>query len=54
MVPHYGIFSKFYFSRLVKSMHAAGDKYSNFKKNVGPPNYQYAKRYMPLEHNDYL
>lgn len=35
-------------------MQGAGDKYSNFKKNVGPPNYQFNPRYMPIEHNDYL
>jgi hypothetical protein len=31
-----------------------GEKYSSFKKTVGPPNYQFNPRYDPIEHNEYL
>ena len=54
MVPHYGIFSRYYFGRMMKSNLAQGVKYSSFKKNVGPPHYQFNPRYVPLEHNEYL
>lgn len=53
-VPHYGVFSRWYFGRIMKSEMQAGEKFSSFKKNPGPPNYQFNPRYMPLEHNDYL
>jgi hypothetical protein len=39
---------------MIKSMQGQGEKYSSFKKNHGPPYYQFNPRYMPLEHNDYL
>jgi len=54
MIPHYGMFSRFYFGRMMKSVQSASEKYSNFKKNNGPPYYQFNSRYAPLEHNDYL
>ncbi len=53
-VPHYGLFSRYYFGRMIKSGLAQGTKYSSFKKNVGPPHYQFNPRYVPLEHNEYL
>ena len=54
IVPHYGIFSRAYFGRMLKSMLTSNEKYGSFKKNCGPPNYQFNPRYVPLEHNDYL
>jgi len=54
IVPHYGIFSRFYFGRMLKSMLGADEKYSSFKKTHGPPYFHFNPRYMPLEHNDYL
>jgi len=54
IVPHYGIFSKFYCGRMIKSCLNQGVKYSSFKKNHGPPFYSFNPRYMPVEHNDYL
>lgn len=54
MIPHYGIFSRIYFGRMLKSMQSSAEKYSSFKKNQGPPYYHFNRRYMPLEHNDYL
>ena len=54
MVPHYGIFSRWYFGRVLKSQMSMGEKLTNFKKTHGPPYYHFDKRYVPLEHNDYL
>jgi len=54
IVPHYGIFSRIYMGRMIKSMASQAEKYAGFKKNSGPPYYQFAKRFVPLEHNDYL
>ena len=54
VVPHYGIFSRFYFGRMLKSQQGADEKYTSFKKTHGPPYYHFNPRYMPLEHNDYL
>lgn len=54
VVPTYGLYSRFYFGRMLKSCSGEGEKYSSFKKNYGPPHYHYNPRYMPLEHNDYL
>jgi hypothetical protein len=53
-VPHYGLFSRFYFGRMLKGMLGQAEKYSGFKKNHGPPYYHFSPRYTPLEHNDYL
>ena len=53
-IPHYGVFSNMYFKRFTKDSQKAAEKYTSFKKNVGPPNYQFTPRYMPLDHNDYL
>jgi hypothetical protein len=53
-IPHYGIFSRIYFSRILKTMQGTADKYTSFKKNSGPPHWNYNPRYSPLEHNDYL
>lgn len=39
---------------MIKSMLSADEKFGSFKKNCGPPNYQFNPRYNPLEHNDYL
>lgn len=38
-VPHYGVFSRIYFGRMLKTQMQMGEKYTSFKKNVGPPNY---------------
>lgn len=50
-VPSYGLFSKMYFSQMMSSNFKVGKKYSGFKKNFGPPNWNYAARYDPLEAN---
>lgn len=39
VVPHYGVFSKIYHGRMMKSMLSVDEKYGNFKKNHGPPYY---------------
>jgi hypothetical protein len=54
MIPHYGIFSRIYFGRLIKSQLGAAEKYSSFKKTEGPPYYQFSPRYLPIEYNDIL
>jgi hypothetical protein len=54
IIPHYGVFSKFYFGRMVKSCLGQGEKYTSFKKNQGPPHYSWKARYDPLEHNEIL
>lgn len=54
MVPHYGVFSKFYFGRMLKSTMGQDEKYSSFKKTHGPPYYQFNARYGPLEHESFL
>lgn len=54
IVPHYGIFSRAYFGRVLKSMLGAEEKYSSFKKNNGPPFYHFNARYPPLEHESFL
>ena len=53
-VPHYGIFSSLYYFRILNSIQGQADKFASFKKNVGPPNYRWNPRLMPLKHNDYL
>ena len=53
-IPHYGIFSRWYFGRMIKSQMQMGEKFSSFKKTHGPPYYHFTPRYVPLEHNDYL
>jgi hypothetical protein len=53
-VPHYGIFSYWYFGRQIKQQMKMGEKYTSFKKTHGPPYYEFNPRYVPLEHNDYL
>jgi len=53
-VPSYGLFSKFYFSRMMGANFKEGKKYSDFKKNFGPPHWRYAARYDPIESNEYL
>jgi len=53
-VPHYGVFSKFYFGRMMKSSLAAGSSYAGFKKHHGPPYEKWSAEYDALEHNEYL
>jgi len=53
-VPHYGVFSNAWFKRFTKDSQKAADKYTSFKKNDGPPHYNFKARYVPLQHNEYL
>lgn len=53
-VPHYGLFSKFYFNRQMSSNLSVCQGYSSFKKDHGPPHKHYPANYDPLEHNEYL
>ena len=54
IVPHYGIFSRFYFDRYVKQAQSLSGKYTGFKQNAGPPHYHYNARYDALEDNEFL
>jgi hypothetical protein len=54
IVPHYGIFSRFYFGRMLKSVQGQDEKYSSFKKSYGPPFYQFNPRVAPIEHDPFL
>jgi hypothetical protein len=53
-IPHYGVFSNMYFKRHTKDSQKAAEKYTSFKKNNGPPYWNFSPRYMPLKSNDYL
>jgi hypothetical protein len=53
-VPHYGIFSRFYFGRMLKSTQGQDEKYSSFKKNFGPPFYHFNPRVAPVDHDPFL
>jgi len=52
--PHYGIFAQRYFHYALKGEHKASVKYTDFKKNHGPPYSRFPKEYDELEHNEYL
>lgn len=52
--PAFGVFSWGYFKRYLKTTMGEAEKYSSFKKNNGPPFWNYSARYNDLEHNDYL
>ena len=54
MVPHYGIFSRFYFDRFVKSATSVAGKYTGFKQSYGPPHWNYNVRHDSLENNAFL
>lgn len=54
VIPHYGIFSRFYFGRILKSQVAQDEKYSSFKKSYGPPFYSFNPRVVPVEHDSFL
>lgn len=53
-VPHYGIFSRFYFGRMLKTHLNNIDKYTSFHKDHGPPFKHFPAEYDALEHNEYL
>lgn len=53
-VPHHGIFSRLYFTRML-DMAAKQDKdYSSFSKDQGPPYKSVPQEFDQLEHNQYL
>lgn len=52
--PNYGQFSQWYFYMQIKNNAKETEKFASFKKNVGPPYYNFSKQYDPLEKNDYL
>lgn len=53
-VPSYGMFSNLYFKNMMSGNFKEGKKYSDFKKNHGPPHWRFNARYDPLESNEYL
>lgn len=54
MIPHYGLFSRWYFGRVIKTQMQQGEKLTSFKKNHGPPYWQFDARYSPVEKNEFL
>lgn len=53
-VPNYGQFSQQYFYFSIKSKMRMTKRFAGFKKNVGPPWYQFSASYDPLDKNEYL
>ena len=54
LIPHHGIFGRMYFKRLVRNTTSIASKYAGFKKNYGPPHWQYNPRYDDVENNEFL
>lgn len=54
MSPHHGIFGRMYFKYLTRNLVSTSGKYAGFKKNYGPPHWQFNPRYDEVEHNEYL
>lgn len=54
LIPHHGIFGRLHFKQMCRSMVGVAGKYTGFKKNYGPPHWQYNPRYDDVEHNEYL
>jgi hypothetical protein len=54
VVPHYGVFARFYFGRLIKGTAGQDEKYASFKKTYGPPYYQFNPRIAPVEFDSFL
>ena len=54
LIPHHGIFGRLHFKQLCRSLVGTAGKYTGFKKNYGPPHWQYNPRYDEVEHNEYL
>ena len=54
LVPHHGIFGRAHFKLLTRNLMSTAGKYSGFRKNYGPPYYQYNPRYDEVEDNEYL
>merc|ERR1712160_138108 len=54
MVPHFGIFSRYYFGKQIGSSAKESEAYSDGKKNHGPPNFHYSANYDDLEHSEIL
>ena len=52
--PSYGLFSQRYFKWQMGANQKLGDKYTSFKKNSGPPHWNWNPSYDPLECNEYL
>lgn len=54
IIPHHGIFGRLYFKKMLKGLVGTAAKYTGFKKNYGPPYWNYNPRYDEVEHNEYL
>jgi sulfide:quinone oxidoreductase len=52
--PQHGIFGMMHFRYLTRNLTGVAGKYTGFKKNYGPPYWQYNPRYDEVEHNEYL
>ena len=54
MVPHYGIFSRYYFGKQISSSAKEAAAYSDGAKNHGPPHFHYSALHDDLDHNELL
>lgn len=54
MCPPHGIFGRLYWKYLMRNLVSVSSKYAGFKKNYGPPHWQFNPRYDSVEHNEYL
>jgi len=52
--PPHGVFGRMYFKYLTRNLVGVAAKYAGFKKNYGPPHWQYNPRYDEVEDNEYL
>lgn len=52
--PHYGVFSRIHFNRMLASTKGEAKKFSAMDKNHGPPAFRYAQEYDSLDHNELL
>lgn len=53
-IPKYGVFSYAYMQQMMSANMKETEKFTSFKKTVGPPNYWYPVEYDPLDKNEYL
>jgi NADH dehydrogenase FAD-containing subunit len=53
-MPQHGIFGMMHFKYLLRNLVGTSGKYTGFKKNYGPPNWNFNPRYDDVEHNEYL
>jgi len=53
-IPHHGIFSRLYFTRMLQMAEGSDKAYSSFTKDHGPPYKHFPQEFDELEHNELL